>query len=333
MLTKVAVIVPCYKVRNKVGALFRNLIEIASELEQICEIRFFLVNDNCPDFSYKEVPQSNLIHITHNEKNFGVGASSLVGFNEALKCGNEIFIKMDADGQHPPQYLIELVPYLLTLSKTELLLVKGTRYHFPINNEKIPFDRRIGSLFLEPMARMSLVYKGLTDVANGFISLNKITLKYLLSNKFKTKIELRYLFECSVIKRCSTLRANIHQFPMHSIYGDKWSSSMNSTKMVIPLLSFWTISLIKEIFYKYLFRLNLGTLFIVSSSISFLISLFYLFLHILPKINSNIFVTAGNASIFSASLVISIFLLSLFILYDYSKKKNVKIIFFNKFTE
>ena len=333
MSAKVAVIIPCYKAKNKVGTLFKNLLDITPNLCQICELKFFLVNDNCPDDSYSEVPESNLINIIHNDENLGVGASSIAGFQEALRYGYEIFIKMDADGQHPPDYLLELIPYLLTLSKKELYLVKGTRYHFPIDYENIPFDRRIGSYLLEPMARMSLIYKGLTDVANGFLSINKITLKYLLSNKFKNKIELRYLFECSIIKRCSSLRVNIHQFPMQSIYGDKWSSSMNSRKMVFPLLRFWTLSLIKEIFYKYLFRLNLGTFFLLSSAINFFISFLYLFIHILPKINSNIFVTAGNASIFSATLVISILFLSLFILYDYSKKKSVEIVFFDKFSE
>ncbi len=333
MIIKIAVIIPCYKAKNKVGLLFDDLLQIASKLKEFCEINFFVVNDNCPEYSYKEIPKSDLIYIIHNENNSGVGKSSLVGFREALKYGNEIFIKMDADGQHPPDYLYELIPYLLSLSHKKLFLVKGTRYHFPITNIKIPLDRRIGSFLLEPMARMSLVYKGLTDVANGFISMNEITLKYILSDKFKNKIELRYLFECSIIKRCSSLNADIHQFPMHAIYGDKWSTSMNSRKMVYPLLKFWLFSLINEILNKYIYRLNLGSLFLISSSISFLICLSYLFLHIFPKINSNILVTAGNASIFSANLVISFLLFSLFILYDYSKKKNVKIVFFKKFAD
>ena len=89
----------------------------------------------------------------------------------------------------------------------------------------------------------------------------------------------------------------------------------------------------KDIFYKYLIKLSLGSLFLLSSIISFSINLYFLSLHILPKINSNILVTAGNASIFSANLVISILFISLFILYDYSKKKSVKIVFFKRFSE
>ena len=180
---------------------------------------------------------------------------------------------------------------------------------------------------------MCLVYKGLTDISNGFISMNQITLKYLISKRFKTKIESRYLFECSIIKRCSNLGANLHQFPMHTIYGKEWRSSMKSSSMIYQLLKFWGANFLKDIIYKYISKLSLGSFFLLSSIISFLTSLYFLFLHILPKINSNILVTAGNASIFSANIVLSIFLFSLFVLYDYSKKKNVKIVFFKKFAE
>ncbi len=331
--SKVAVIIPCYRAKNKVGTLCKQLMKIASELSNICSISVYIVDDMCPDSSYKEIPKSDIFNVIHNKNNLGVGASSLIGFKEALKSENQFFIKMDSDGQHPPEYLLELVPYLLNLPINELTLVKGTRFHFPINNKNIPFDRRLGSFLLEPLSRMCLVYKGLTDISNGFFSMNQITLKYLISKKFKTNIESRYLFECSIIKRCSNLGANLHQFPMHTIYGKEWRSSMKSSSMIYPLLKFWGINFLKDILYKYIYQLSLGSFFLLSSIISFLTSLYFLFLHILPKINSDILVTAGNASIFSANLVISIFLFSLFVLYDYSKKKNVKIVFFRKFAE
>ncbi|MCR8538766.1 MAG: glycosyltransferase family 2 protein [Prochlorococcus marinus CUG1439] len=331
--SKVAIIIPCYRAKNKVGILCKQLIKIASELSNICIISVYIVDDFCPENSYKEIPHSEIFNVIHNIKNVGVGASSLIGFKEALKSENQFFIKMDSDGQHPPEYLLELIPYLLNLPLNELILVKGTRFHFPINNINIPFVRRLGSFLLEPLSRMSLIYKGLTDISNGFISINQITLKYLISKKFKTKLESRYLFECSIIKSCSNFGANIHQFPMHTIYGKEWKSSMKSSSMIYPLLKFWGLNLLRDILYKYIYKLSLGSFFLLSSIISFLTSLYFLFLHILPKINSNILVTAGNASIFSANLVISIFLFSLFILYDYSKKKNVKIVFFKKFAE
>ena len=331
MKTKVAVIVPCYKAKNKVGDLFNSFLKIKLKLIKKYDINFFLIDDFCPESSYKEVPKSDCIKIIHNKKNLGVGASTLIGFQKAIKDNNQIFIKMDADGQHQPEYLIELIPYLLNLPKNELILVKGSRYYLPVKNSQTPFMRRLGSYLLEPMARISLAYKGLKDITNGFISFNKITLMYILSNKFNSKIESRYLFECSVLKRCSNIKADIHQFPMDIIYGKKWSSSMKSSDMIYPLLKFWVKSFFSDIFDSYIFQLNLGSIFLISSVFSFSISFLFLYFQILPKIYLGIFVTAGNASIFSASLITSILLLSLFILYDYSKKKNVKNIFFKQF--
>ena len=331
MKTKVAVIIPCYKAKNKVGDLFNSFLKIKLKLIKKCDINFFLIDDFCPESSYREVPKSDCIKIIHNKKNLGVGASTLIGFQKAIKDNNQIFIKMDADGQHQPEYLIELIPYLLSLPKNELILVKGSRYQLPIRYGKTPFTRRLGSFLLEPMARMSLIYKGLTDISNGFISFNKITLQYILSKKFKSKIESRYLFECSLLKKCSNFRADIHQFPMDIVYGDNWSSSMKSSNMIYPLLRFWVKSLVNDLFNKYIFQLNLGSFFLISSMISFTLSALFLNFQILPKIYSKVFVTAGNASIFSAFIITSILLLSLFILYDYSKKKNVKNVFFNQF--
>ena len=330
---KVAIIIPCYRAKNRVGILCNKLLKIASELSNICIISVYIVDDFCPEKSFMEIPSSEIFTVIHNEKNMGVGFSSLIGFKEALTLGNHFFIKMDSDGQHPAEYLLELIPYLLNLYDYELVLVKGTRYHYPLNNMRIPFDRKLGSFLLEPLARLSLIYRGLTDITNGFISMNQITLRYLISDKFKTKLELRYLFECSVIKRCSNLGANIHQFPMHAIYGEEWRSSMNSTNMIYPLLKFWLFNFIKDIFYKYVAKLSLGSLFLASAIVSFSTSIYFLYLQILPKINSNILVSAGNASIFSANLIVSILFISLFILYDYSKKKNVKIVFFKNFSE
>ena len=331
MKSKVAIIIPCYKAKNKVGTFLDSLILLSSKLVEICDITFFLVDDCCPHKSYKEVVQLDSIILINNQKNVGVGASCLIGFKEALKLGNEIFIKMDADGQHPAEYLEDLIPYLIGLPKNELILVKGTRYDIPVKNSKTPFTRRLGSFLLEPMARISLVYKGLTDITNGFISFNEITLRYILSKKFKSKIESRYLFECSILKKCSNIRVDIHQFPMDIVYGEKWTSSMESSKMIYPLIKFWIKSLFSNLFEKYIFRLNLGSVFLISSIFSFILSNLFLYFQILPKIYSKVLVTAGNASIFSSSLIASILLISLFILYDYSKKINVKNIYFNQF--
>ena len=64
--SKVAVIIPCYRAKNKVGTLCNQLIKIASELSNICSISVYIVDDFCPDYSYKEIPKSEIFNVIHN---------------------------------------------------------------------------------------------------------------------------------------------------------------------------------------------------------------------------------------------------------------------------
>ena len=68
MRSKVAVIIPCYKAKNKLGILCNKLIKIASELSHICIISVYIVDDFCPEKSYKEVPNSEIFKVINNKK-------------------------------------------------------------------------------------------------------------------------------------------------------------------------------------------------------------------------------------------------------------------------
>ena len=81
----------------------------------------------------------------HHKYNLGVGAT-LTGFKKALNDGNEYFIKMDADGQHPAEYLWINSISIITAFK-QLVFVKGSRFSLPTTKEKIPLIRRLGSFF------------------------------------------------------------------------------------------------------------------------------------------------------------------------------------------
>ena len=127
------------------------------------------------------------------------------GFYAALKDNCDAVIKIDADGQHPPEYLAEIIPFIISKPKSEMFLLKGSRYCFRNRFIKIPFMRRIGSLILEPIARVGLNCRGLTDIANGFIATNSFTLNYLLSVNTNTQIFSRYLLRVAYWKKAVCL--------------------------------------------------------------------------------------------------------------------------------
>ena len=186
---------------------------------------------------------------------------------------------------------------------------------------------------MEPLARIGLNYRGLKDISNGFIATNSLTLNYLLSINTNSRIFSRYLFESSLLEKGCSLRCHIYQFPMAANYGKDWASSMESKKMIIPILSFWIKAIFRRIFNQYLFNLNLGTLLLMIFTFGISSVIYMFFYKILPSISLDIFVSAGLAAFFTSMITISLFCLCLFFFYDYTSSERTESINFKYYLE
>ncbi len=316
----VAIIIPCYKSKNKVKFVISEILEVSAKLINKYIFKIYLVDDACPEESWKEIEPKNNIKILHRKKNGGCGAASIDGMTKALRDKNDIFIKIDSDRQHSPFYLEELIENIEDAPKSKLYFFKGSRYKLPQLNSGIPISRRLGSLIMEPIDRIVFGYKGLTDGVNGFIGMNRFSASFIFSQRIKPRLKLNNLFQSSIIARCSNLDIQIVEFPISAIYGDEWESSFSSYKMIIPIICFWISTLKKRIFYKYFLSFNFGTLWLLNFLFSFL---FLIFISFWEK-TSFIF-------LYSNLILFSIFSLILFCIYDYSKRKEIKKVIFYRF--
>ena len=116
----IGIIIPCYKANGLINSVVERIIKTTNELSNIATIKIYLVNDFCPKNSWQEVDKKYDIEIIHHSKNQGVGFASQSGFYAALKDKCDAVIKIDADGQHPPEYLSEIILFLLTIPKHDL---------------------------------------------------------------------------------------------------------------------------------------------------------------------------------------------------------------------
>ena len=203
VLYKVAVVIPCFRVSQLVGVVVRDVLRIAEQLSAHYELTIFVVNDACPQESWREIPSHPRVQILHHSQNSGVGAATLTGFQAALDQECDALVKLDADGQHPAMYLFDLIPHIFSQPDSELALVKGSRYRWPNPPGAIPWARKFGSILLEPMARAALACRNLTDISNGYLAMNGLSASYLLSRGLGPPLQLRYTFESSVLVRCS----------------------------------------------------------------------------------------------------------------------------------
>tara|TARA_B100000212_G_scaffold68778_1_gene48134 strand:+ start:5766 stop:6800 length:1035 start_codon:yes stop_codon:yes gene_type:complete len=325
----IGIIVPCYKANRFINNVIKRIVKSTNIIKDNASIKIYLIDDKCPNNSWKEVNKKFDLNIIKHSKNLGVGKASITGFNAAKKDNCDFFIKIDADGQHPPEYLSEIILFLLTIQKNELFILKGSRYHFYEKNIKIPFSRKIGSVLLEPIARMALNYRGLSDIANGFIATNSLSLDYLLSNNTGTKLSFRYLFESSILEKSCIFQFKIFQFPMVANYSKDWQTSMKSRAMIFPILNFWFRSILRRLKNNYFLSLNLGSLLLIFLFTSIFYTINIYFKDIAPNIAAQIFVSAGISTLFTSMITISIMLLLLFFFYDYTSGDKVKTINFN----
>tara|TARA_Y100001978_G_C23645121_1_gene410333 strand:- start:8 stop:1000 length:993 start_codon:yes stop_codon:yes gene_type:complete len=316
----VAIIIPCYKSKNKVKFVIKEILEVSDKLINKYIFKIYVVDDACPEESWKEIEPKNNIKILHRKKNGGCGAASIEGMITALRDENDIFIKIDSDRQHSPFYLEELIENIKDVPKSKLYFFKGSRYKLPQLNSGIPISRRLGSLIMEPIDRIVFGYKGLTDGVNGFIGMNRFSASFIFSERIKPRLKLNNLFQSSIIARCSNLDIQIVEFSISAIYGDEWESSFSSFSMIIPIISFWFSTLKRRIFYKYFLSLNFGTLWFLSFLFNFL---FLIFLSFWKK--------TSLMFLYPNLILFSIFSLILFFIYDYSNRKEIKKVIFYRF--
>jgi len=328
MTRRVGVVIPCYRAAGQVEPVVQEVLQVGKKLRGVCSLQVFVVNDACPQLSWQDLEGHADVQVLHHGSNQGVGAASITGLRAALDQGCVAVVKVDADGQHPPGYLLDLVPHLLSQPADALVLVKGSRYRWPSRPGQIPWARQLGSILLEPMARAALACRNLTDISNGYLGLNALSCRYLLASGLGPPLQTRYLFESSMLVRCKWLGLELREFAMLPRYGDRWCSSMESGAMVLPLLQFWGRATLERLRRCYVASLNLGSVLLLVSAMSMGLAGYLWITRVGPEIAERTQVSAGTSSAFTTASATALLGLLLFFLYDYRSGSDVRVLRF-----
>ncbi|MDV3294067.1 MAG: polyprenol monophosphomannose synthase [Nitrososphaerales archaeon] len=106
---KACVVVPTYNEKKMIRALVQSV-----ENNSPPDMEILFVDDSSPDGTADEVrgvaATDARVHLLLRPRKAGIGAAHLDGFRKALETIKpDVIIEMDADLQHPPQKLVELV--------------------------------------------------------------------------------------------------------------------------------------------------------------------------------------------------------------------------------
>jgi len=156
---KTYIVIPAYNEAKKIALVIRGLK--AEGYENI-----IVVDDGSLDSTFEEAQKEN-IEVLRHSINRGQGAALQTGINYALFLGADYIVTFDADGQHNPKQIKDL---LAPLEKKGYDIAVGSR--FLKRDSNTPYVRK---LFLKGGAlSFRLFYHvNLTDSHNGFRALTR----------------------------------------------------------------------------------------------------------------------------------------------------------------
>lgn len=154
---RVAIVIPA---RDEVVTIGRVLQTLPSDTAQV-RFRTFVCDDGSSDDTAAVAARGGATVLRHG-RNIGIGAALTTGFEAARAWTPDIYVQVDADGQHDPRLIPELVGPIL---RGEADFVIGSRFlHGAGGLEPL---RRVGVRFYSRLVRLLGGLK-ITDVTSGF---------------------------------------------------------------------------------------------------------------------------------------------------------------------
>lgn len=234
---KVAVVIPCYKVKNHILGVIGG---IGPEV-----VRIYAVDDCCPDgsgdFIEANCSDERVIVLRHSE-NQGVGGAVMSGYRAAIDDDMEVIVKVDGDGQMDPSLIPDFITPILA---GEADYTKGNRFFDLEEIRAMPRMRLFGNAMLSFMTKLSSGYWDLFDPTNGYTAIHVTVARHL---PFK-KISNRYFFETDMLFRLNTIRAVVVDVPMNAKYVDE-VSNLKISKIIGEFLAKHVRNFSKRIFYS-----------------------------------------------------------------------------------
>lgn len=304
--TKIAVLIPCYKVKKHILDVLR---QIGPEVSKI-----YVVDDCCPENSGDYVVEhctDQRVTILRNPINLGVGGAVMTGYKAAIADEMDIIVKIDGDGQMDPGLIIDFVSPIIAGHAD---YTKGNRFFDLEKISEMPKIRLFGNAVLSFMTKLSSGYWNLFDPTNGYTAIHSEIARHLPLDK----ISQRYFFETDILFRLNTLGGVVVDIPMDAKYEDE-VSNLKVSKVIGEFMLKHTRNFFKRIFYNYYLRgmslasieLPLGVLLLAAGSI-FGIS------HWAESLRTNVPTPAGTVMLSALPVIIGIQLLLAFIGHDIS---------------
>jgi len=304
MNAKIAVVIPCYKVRKHIGDVIQK---IGAEVWRI-----YVVDDHCPEGSGQQVAfavNDQRVRVLSHAENLGVGGAVMTGYRAAIAEGAGVIVKIDGDGQMDPGMIARFVAPIL---RGQADYTKGNRFYNLTHIARMPAARLFGNAVLSFMTKFSTGYWNIFDPTNGYTAIHAKVAATLPMDL----ISRRYFFESDMLFRLNIMRAVVVDIPMDTVYGDE-QSHLKISRIFGEFLLKNTRNLTKRIFYNYFLRdMTIASMELVVGSILFVFGLVFGSVRWIHGVRINEAAPLGAIMVAAMPLLIGIQLILAFLGFD-----------------
>lgn len=239
--SKIAVVIPCYKVKSHIGQVLAGIPPLVSTI--------YAVDDACPEGSgdfIEGTTTDSRVRVLRNKENLGVGGAVMHGYRKAVADGADVIVKVDGDGQMDTALIPAFVEPILSGYAD---YTKGNRFFDLSGLSKMPAIRIFGNAILSFMSKLSTGYWDVFDPTNGYTAISAKVAALLPMQK----ISKRYFFETDMLFRLGTYRAVVVDIPMSAHYADE-QSNLSIKKILPEFLYKHCRNFVRRIGYNYFLR-------------------------------------------------------------------------------
>lgn len=227
---KLIAVIPAYNEQGNVAKVVEGVKKYIADI--------IVVND-CSNDNTSEVAKATGVKVIDLPENRGVGYATRIGCQEAIRCGADIIITLDADGQHCPDDIPELINEMHNKNAD---IVFGYR----LKDKTMPLEKKMGNHILSLMHRI-LLNIVLKDALTGFHA-------FRVSSFDKIQWESdRYGFITELVYIVYKNKLSFGEAKIKTIYLDKKNGmTIKDGLKSVMLLLIWKFGYLKK-FKKYLY--------------------------------------------------------------------------------
>ena len=207
----IAVVIPAFKAAATIGAVLRAIPPV---------VRWIIViDDGSTDQLERAVAAvgDDRVRLVTHDRNRGVGAAVLTGYDAARNLAADVIVKLDADGQMDPAFIEDLVAPVVS---GEADYAKGNRFIHEQALRTMPTTRRYGNVSLSFLTKLATGYWPIFDPTNGYTAIHGSVANLI----DRTRLAERYFFETSMLIELSRIRAVVMDVYIPARYSGELSS-------------------------------------------------------------------------------------------------------------